>query len=60
MEKLKEEAPEIYSKELVDLLFEQPYCKISFIVDRHIAKTQTASKYLKKLYEFTIEVHTTC
>lgn len=46
---LSERAPAICSKELVELLFEQPYCKISFLVDRKIAKPQTASKYLNHL-----------
>ena len=48
---LREQAPDIYSKELVELLFEQPYCKISFLIDRGIAKKQTASKYLRRLCE---------
>lgn len=47
---LKKEAPQIYSKELVEILFEQPYCKIDFLVKNDIAKSQTASKYLKHLY----------
>lgn len=43
--------PSVYSLELIELLFEQPYCKIEFLVNKKIAKTQTASKYLKTLYE---------
>ena len=46
---IKNEAPEIYSKELVELLYEQPYCKISFLVNRGLGHRQTASKYLDKL-----------
>ena len=46
---VKNEMADIYSRELIELLFEQPYCKISFLVDRHIAKKQTASKYLNRL-----------
>ena len=46
---MKEKTPEIYSKELVELLFEQPYCKIAFLVERGICKKQTASRYLSKL-----------
>lgn len=41
--------PKIYSKELIDAIFEQPYCRISNLVDAKIAKRQTASEYLKKL-----------
>lgn len=50
-EQIKTKAHDIYSRELVELLFEQPYCKINFLVNRGIAKKQTASKYLKKLHE---------
>lgn len=39
----------VYSKELIELLFEQPYCKIKFLVDRGIAKRQTAGDYLSEL-----------
>ena len=39
----------IYSRELVDVVFEQPYCRITNVVDSGIAKRQTASEYLKKL-----------
>ncbi|MCK5034939.1 MAG: Fic family protein [Candidatus Sabulitectum sp.] len=41
--------PKIYSRELIDLIFRQPYCKIAFVVDAGIAKRQTASTYLKEL-----------
>lgn len=41
--------PKIYSRELVDLLFRQPYCRIQNIVDSGIAQRQTASAYLKRL-----------
>lgn len=41
--------PKIYSRELVDVLFEQPYCRIENLVEKGIAKRQTASIYLKKL-----------
>jgi Fic family protein len=37
------------SRELVDTIFQQPYCRISILVDADIAKRQTASEYLKKL-----------
>ena len=39
----------VYSKELIELLFEQPYCKVKFLVDRDIAKRQTAAEYLREL-----------
>lgn len=46
---VKTALPKIYSRELIDTLFEQPYCRISNLVDAGIAKRQTASEYLKKL-----------
>lgn len=46
---IKNELPAIYSRELVDLLFTQPYCRIANLVDEKIAKRQTASVYLKQL-----------
>jgi len=46
---IKATMPSIYSRELADLLFVQPYCRISNIVDADIAKRQTASTYLKQL-----------
>lgn len=45
----RRELPRIYSKELVELIFRQPYCKIQFLVDAGIAKRQTASAYLQEL-----------
>ena len=56
---IKANLPKIYSKELVELLFEQPYCKIDFLVNRDIAKHQTASKYLKQLCEIGVLEETT-
>ncbi len=39
----------VFSKELIELLFEQPYTKIQHIVDKGLAKRQTASVYLQYL-----------
>jgi Fic family protein len=39
----------IYSKELIELLFIQPYTKIAYLVEAGIAERRTASKYLKEL-----------
>jgi Fic family protein len=44
----------IYSRELVEVLFTQPYCRIENVVDAGIAKRQTASEYLKKLCEIGV------
>lgn len=54
VDKVKTEAADIYSRELVDMLFVQPYCKISFLVDEGIASRNTASKYLNRLVDLDI------
>ena len=46
--------PKIYSWELVEALFKQPYCRIANLVNSGIAKRQTASVYLKQLCEIGI------
>ena len=46
--------PKIYSWELVELLFKQPYCRIGNLVDSGIAKRQTASVYLKQLCDLGV------
>ena len=47
--RVKLEAPNIYSKDLVDVLFEQPYCKVSFLVEKGLYERRTAMKYLRHL-----------
>ncbi|MEP0814769.1 MAG: Fic family protein [bacterium] len=47
--RIKRELPKVYSKELVEIIFRLPYCKIAFLVDAGIAKRQTASEYLRAL-----------
>jgi len=42
-------SPKIYSRELVELLFTQPYIRIGDVVDAGLAVRQTASKHLKEL-----------
>ena len=46
---VRTQLPKIHSRELVDLLMTQPYCRIANVVERGIAKRQTASTYLKQL-----------
>jgi len=41
--------PKIYTRELVDVIFEQPYCRIADLVDKGVAQRQAASRYLKEL-----------
>jgi Fic family protein len=46
--------PKIYTWELNEILFKQPYCRIGNLVEADIAKRQTASVYLKQLCELGI------
>ncbi|HUW45623.1 MAG TPA: Fic family protein [Dehalococcoidia bacterium] len=46
--------PKIYSHELVNLIFELPYCRIGSLTEAGIAKRQTASQYLKQLVEIGV------
>jgi Fic family protein len=50
----KKKAPKSYSKELVELLFEHPYCKSEYLVDRLGISRLTASKYLKEFEKIKI------
>lgn len=51
---IRQQLPKIYSYELVQLIFEQPYCRISNLVERDIAKRQTASSYLRQLVDIGV------
>jgi Fic family protein len=46
---VQREAPAVYSRELVELIFVQPCCRIANVVGAGLAKRQTASEYLKAL-----------
>lgn len=48
-EQVQQQAPGIYSKDLIEAIFQHPYTKIQFLVDANIAKRQTASSYLQTL-----------
>lgn len=49
--RMRQDAPGIYSRELTELIFVQPYCRIANVVDAGLAQRQTASVYLKQLAE---------
>lgn len=53
-ENVKKKLPKIYSLELVNLLFELPYCRIANVVAAKIAERQAASRYLKQLVEIGV------
>lgn len=52
--KFQEKAPKLYRKELVELLFEQPYSKIEFVVNKLGVERKAASRYLKELEDIGI------
>ena len=54
IEKIKTQTPKIYSKELVETLFENPYCKIEFIVKLLGVERKAASRYLHDLEDLGI------
>lgn len=54
IEKIKTEMPKIYSKELVETLFENPYCKIEFIVNALGVERKAAARYLHQLEDLGI------
>lgn len=49
IEIIREKLPKIYSRELAELIFVQPYSRISDVVEAGIAKRQAASTYMKAL-----------
>lgn len=51
---VRTESPKIYSHELIQIIFEQPYCRIQNLVEAGIAKRQTASTYLQKLVDISV------
>lgn len=51
---VKDTAPKIYSRELIDVIFEMPYCRISNLVDKGLSTRQTASNHLKKLADMGV------
>ena len=46
--------PKIHTRELVDVIFEQPYCRIGNLVDKGIAQRQAASRYLHDLADLGV------
>jgi hypothetical protein len=46
---IKAAHPIVYSHELVELLFVQPYCRVTDLVQNNITSRNTASRYLREL-----------
>lgn len=51
---VRDTLPKIYNRELIELIFIQPYCRITNVVEANIAKRQTASTYLKGLSDIGV------
>ena len=51
---VKEKLPKIYTKELVEILFNEPYCRIATIVENGLAARKAAGIYLRELEKFEI------
>lgn len=51
---VQDKAPKIYRKELVELLFEQPYSKIENVVEKLQVERKAGSRYLKKMEEIGV------
>lgn len=51
IELVKSKLPNVYSKELIELLFTNVYTKIGILVEKEIASRNIASKYLNSLVE---------
>ena len=49
VEKVRQEKPKVYSKDLLELLFVQPYCRIEIVMDQLGVSRPTASRYLNEL-----------
>lgn len=54
IEYVRVQLPKIYSRELVEVIFEQPYCRVSNLIEHRIAKRQSASRYLKELVKIGV------
>ena len=46
--------PKIYTRELMDVIFEQPYCRIDNLVDKGVAQRQAAPRYLHDLTDLGV------
>lgn len=51
---VKKKSQQRIPKEVIELIYEQPYCKTEFIVDKGIAQRKAAERYLKELVRLNI------
>ncbi len=50
-ERIKEELPKVYSKDLTEILFKLPYTKRQFLIDLGLGTPKTVGNYLRDLEE---------
>ena len=50
----KNKAPGAYSRELIEVIFAQPYTRIAHLTERGIAQRVSASRYLKQLVDIGV------
>lgn len=51
---VRDRLSKIYSMELIQIIFQRPYCRITDLVDAGIAQRQAASRYLKALAQLGV------
>ena len=51
---IRHAAPKSYSRELVELIFELPYCRIQNLVSQGLAGRQAAARHLRQLVEIGV------
>ena len=55
LQRCREQLPQrVYSKELIELIFVQPYIRIQSVVDAGLGQRETASRYLRELEDIGI------
>ncbi len=53
---MRANAPKIYSRELIETIFAQPYVRIAHLIEADIAERHAAARYLKQLVEIGVLV----
>ncbi|MET0549477.1 MAG: protein adenylyltransferase Fic [Xanthomonas sp.] len=51
---VRDQAPKAYSRELVEVIFNQPYCRIQNVVDLVGVTRQTAARHLRELVQIGV------
>jgi hypothetical protein len=50
-EKIKTDLPKVYSKDLIEIIFNLPYTKRQFLIDAGLGTPKTVGNYLRLLEE---------